>query len=173
MARNPGLLGWLFGSGSSRRKKSVRKKPAARRAAPKQRRTPSIRTGKGRYGAATSKIARVGHRPKALTARQRAALEQANQIRRFESGQMTPAELQSFLRSARTAKNPAAASAVRRIAERQSEKFHGKGFRDVVELSAAEQKRYGLPRWVVPIGRKNAIEYVPPSGSQRPGKTRR
>lgn len=173
--RNPGLLGWLFGGRSSRRKKSGRRTAAPKRAAAKKAaRVPSIRTGRGPAGAATRKAAAMRAQkklsPRQLE-RQRAERRQAELLAKFERGTITGPELREFLRDARTARNPAAVSALRARAERASETFHGRGFRDVVQLTKAEQRKYGLPEWVTPIGRKNAIEYVPPAGSKRAGAT--
>ena len=151
------ILGALF-SGQPSRKLGPKRAPAPRRAAaPKAPKAP--RPGPG---PATAKI-------KASRGRQRKipAIYSDRYLKEVLAGKHGAEALRKVLSGARTAKkNPAH---LRDLARKQSATFHGSGFADVVELSPTEQRQHGMPRWVVPIGRQEAVEYVPPSGSARAG----
>lgn len=166
MTRNPTFFGFFFGrapkrssSRSSRSSSSSRRPPAAPKApkAPKPARPP--------LGAASAKIKAQRSRQKRIP-----RIYSDRYMREVLAGKHGAEALRLLLRDARTVKkNPGALGGGLAAAQRASRTFHGAGAGDVLELSAAERRRYGLPRFVVPIGRENAIEYVAPDGSQRGG----
>jgi hypothetical protein len=163
MARRRSLLGRLLGGllrGKPSRKLGPKRKPAARKtAAPKPPKPPKPKPYRG---AATEKSRRVKARQKKIP-----TLYSDKYLKEVLAGKHGAEALRKVLSGARTArKNPAH---LEEIARRQSSTFHGPGAGDVVELSAAERRRYGLPRWVVPLGRLNASEYVTHARSQRAG----
>lgn len=167
MARRVGFLDWLIYGGAppplrGKRASSTRARAAA---APKPAR--AVKALKP----ASEKAARLRARSRPVP-----SIYSDAYTREVLAGKHGPDALRKLLRTATTAKrNPAGSAArsaldrIRAAAERQSARFHGSTFRDVVELTRDEQRRYGLPRWVVPIGTLRATEYVPPAGSQRAG----
>jgi hypothetical protein len=160
-ARNPSLLGWLFGRGKKRRA-APKRKPSAKRAPAT--RPPKAPKPKPYRGAATEKMA-AARRKQTKVPR----IYSDAYVRDTLAGKHGAEALRRLLSTARTAKRNPSEGPGFEAARRASRTFHGAGAGDVVELSAAERRRYALPRFVVPLGRVNAIEYVPPSGSQRGG----
>jgi hypothetical protein len=161
MTRNPSLFGWFFGR--KKRRRPARKTPKAR-VTPKAK-TPKTPKPKAYRGAATEKMAAARRRQKTVP-----RIYSDKYVSEVLAGKHGAEALRKLLSQARTARrNPGAPGHLESLARRQSRTFHGAGHGDILELSPAEQRRYHLPRYVVPLGRQNAIEYVAPAGSKRSG----